>query len=147
MSKLNAFKKSIVGANGPAQIVSYAFWGVLIAGMLWDFSPASLSRYLLMGWASVSALVLVSCIWFYKDLTQKLLLLDMVISAVVLAIIITHDNEIQRIMYTVKADGHFIKHYVSDIFTIIAVGWMVVHGAYLANLTQRQVLEHKRFTK
>ena len=69
------------------------------------------------------------------------------ISAVVLAIVAMNDNQVERIMYTVQSDGHFVKHFVSDIFTTIAVGWMVVHGAYLANLIQRQVLEQKRFDR
>lgn len=144
MDKLGKFINSISHANGPAQIVGYAFWGALMAGMLWDFSPSDLPRYLLLTWAIVSSLVLFTCIWFSKNATKKLLWVDMVISAIVLSIVSLHDPEVMRVMYTVQSDGHFIKNYVSDYFTIAGLAWMTIHGAYLADLISRQELESKR---
>ena len=138
------FLKSIASANGPAQVVGYSFWGVLMAGMLWDFDPKELYRELLSAWAVISVLVLVACIWCSKKITQEFMLLDMVISAVVLAIVVLHDPDIERVMYTYGNDGHFVKSMVSDWFTMAGLGWMVIHGAYLANLLQRQQMEIER---
>ena len=28
---------SVVSANGPAQMLTYSFWGMLIAGMMYDY--------------------------------------------------------------------------------------------------------------
>ena len=145
MIKLKQFYKSIANANGSAQVLGYSFWGVLMAGMLWDFDPKELHHPLLAGWAALSVLVLVSSIWCSKKITQELLLLDMVVSAIVLAIVAMHDEEVMRIMYTVQSDGHFIKSYVSQWFTVAGLAWMSVHGAYLANLLQRQRMEMERF--
>lgn len=145
MSKLKAFSNSILNANGPAQILGYSFWGVLMAGMLWDFAPEALPQEGLAAWATISVLVLFASIWASKAFTKWMLVMDMFISAVVLSIVCHHDPEVMRIMYTVQSDGHFIKSYVSDYFTITALAWMVIHGAYLANLTQRQMLEQRRF--
>ena len=145
MIKLKEFYKSVANANGSAQVLGYSFWGVLMAGMLWDFDQDELYPALLAGWASLSVLVLVSAIWCSKKITQELLLLDMVVSAIVLAIVAMHDEEVMRIMYTVQSDGHFIKSYVSQWFTVAGLAWMSVHGAYLANLLQRQRMEMERF--
>ena len=147
MNKLKQFFNSVTNANGPAQIVGYSFWGVLMAGMLWDFDPKELYRELLSAWALISILVLLACIWCSKKVTQELMLLDMVISAVVLAIVVMHDTEVERVMYTYSSDGHFVKTMLSDWFTMAGLGWMVIHGVYLANLMQRQQLEMKRFNK
>lgn len=145
MRKLKQFYKSIINANGPAQVLGYSFWGVLMAGMLWDFDPKELNHFLLSGWAAISVLVLLASIFCSKKITQDILLLDMVVSAVVLAIVAMHHDDMMRVMYTVQSDGHFVKSYVSHWFTVAGLCWMTVHGAYLANLLQRQRLESKRF--
>jgi len=145
MKNLSTFVGRCLNANGPAQIVGYAVWGVVLAGMLWDFDPKELYRGLLSAWAIISVLVLVSCIWLSKKITQELMLLDMVISAIILSIVAMHDPDIERVMYTYGNDGHFVKTMVSDWFTMAGLGWMVIHGAYLANLLQRQRMECQRF--
>lgn len=145
MEKLKQFFKSIANANGPAQVVGYSFWGVLMAGMLWDFDPKQLYHELLCAWAVISVLVLFSYIWLSKKITQEFMLLDMVVSAIILSIVAMHDPEVERALYTYGSDGHFVKTMVSDWFTIAGLGWMVIHGAYLANLLQRQRMECQRF--
>ena len=144
MDALKSFIAKVANANGPAQIVSYSFWGVLIAGMLWDFCLGCLPQPLLALWGVVSVAVLLTSIWCPKKVTQSLLWADMVISAVVLSIIAMHDPHVTKVMYAVTDSGEFVKHEVSDAFTVIAVAWMTLHGAYLANLLQRQELEFKR---
>lgn len=116
-----------------------------MAGMLWDFDPKELHHELLGAWAVVSVLVLGASIWCSKKVTQELLLLDMVISATVLAIVAMHDEQVMRVMYTVQSDGHFVKSYVSQYFTVAGLIWMTLHGAYLANLIQRQCMELQRW--
>ena len=148
MTKLQSFIAKVASANGPAQIVSYSFWGVLVAGMLWDYCDGCLPNALLALWGGVSALVLVSCIWFTRKATMAFLVADMVLSAIVLSIYALHEpHYVSTMVYNVKADGTFIKleHTVTEWFTAIMLVWMTAHSAYLANLLQRQELESRRF--
>lgn len=144
MSKLATFTSKVFNANGPAQIVSYSFWGVLLAGMLEDFCAKCLPNTILVPWGALSVLVLVSTIWWTPTITKNLIITDMALTAVVFAIVTTHDPHITKIMYTVQESGEFVKEYVSEIFTSTALGWMFLHSAYLANLIQRQLLERER---
>lgn len=145
MTKLKAFIKKVAGANGPAQILSYSFWGVLIAGMLWDFCNSCLPQPLLVVWSAASLVILASAIWCSKKTTMYALWIDMILSAVVLSIVAFHEPHITKIVYTVQDSGEFSKSHVSEVFTIIALVWTTLHGAYLANLLQRQILEAEMF--
>lgn len=148
MEKLRAFTKKVLNANGPAQIVSYSFWGVLIAGMMWNFCPEHLPNAVLALWGGVSAGVLVVAVFGSKRALKGFLLADMAISGVVLAVYGMHDpHYVAQMVYNVAADGSFIK-VEGDIehgFTLAALVWMLLHSAYLANLIQRQQLEQERF--
>lgn len=145
-SCLKEFIHRVLSANGPAQIVSYSFWGVLMAGMLWGAS--CVPKTILLIWGAVSLVVLISAIWFSKRATINLLWLDMFLSATVLAMYIMYTPEYVSIMvYNVKADGAFDKLEldVTQWFTDAMLIWMTLHSAYLANLFQRQELESRRF--
>lgn len=145
---LKGFTQKVLSANGPAQIVSYSFWGVLVAGSLWDFCNECLPNALLALWGGVSALVLVAAIWASKCVLKGVLVADMVISMIVLFMYGMHDpHYVSTMVYNVAQDGTFIK-IEGDIehgFTMAMLVWMVMHSAYLANLIQRQQLEQERF--
>ena len=148
LEQLKSFSFKVYNANGQAQIVGYSFWGVLVAGMLWDFCDKCLPEALVAAWGGVSLLVLGMAIWGSKRSQMACLWLDMVLSAVVLSIIATHEPEyVATMVYNVTATGAFekVEHNVSELSTIVAVVWMMFHSAYLANLTHRQILERKRF--
>lgn len=148
MSKLSKFVGRVLNANGHAQIVSYSFWGILVAGMLWDFCDDCLPNTLLAVWGTVSALVLVSAIWLPRKATVTLLVADMVLSAIVLSIYVLHEpHYVAQMVYNVKADGAFdkVETTVTQYFTDAMLMWMTAHSAYLANLLQRQELESRRF--
>lgn len=145
---LCVFVNKIYNANGPAQILSYSFWGVLIAGMLWGYE--GLPDELLLAWGGVSLLVLFVAVWGRRIALMYTLLLDMVLSMIVLALVLTCEPEYTtQIVYNVMDNGNFIKLEggVSQWFLDVALVWMVVHSAYLANLIHRQILEFKRFNK
>jgi len=134
-------------ANGQAQIVSYAFWGVLLAGMLWNFCDACLPQELLAAWGLTSFATLPAAIWSTRRVLKVLLIVDMVLSAVILSIYVTHEaHYVSTMVYNVKASGEFVKieQSVSEWFTEFAIIWVVLHSAYLANLFQRQELEMRR---
>lgn len=148
MSKLSKFVSKVLNANGPAQIVSYSFWGVLVAGVLWDYCDDCLPNALLASWGGVSALVLVSAIWLPRKATIALLWLDMVLSAIVLSIYAMHEpHYVSQMVYNVAADGVFqkVELSITTYFTDAMLVWMTAHSAYLANLLQRQELESRRF--
>ena len=137
-----------MSANGPAQLVSYSFWGVLVAGSLWDFCDECIPNVLIGSWGGVSALVLVVAIWGSKKALQGVLVADMVLSMVILSMYIFHDpHYISTMVYNVAADGTFkkIEGEVEHWFTVAMLVWMTIHSAYLANLIQRQELESRRF--
>jgi len=137
-----------MSANGPAQLVSYSFWGVLVAGSLWDFCDECIPNVLIGSWGGVSALVLVVAIWGSKKALQGVLVADMVLSMVILSMYIFHDpHYISTMVYNVAADGTFkkIEGDVEHWFTVAMLVWMTIHSAYLANLIQRQELESRRF--
>ena len=148
MSRLSKFTQRVLNANGQAQIVSYSFWGVLVAGSLWDFCDECIPNALIGSWGGVSALVLLVAIWGSKKSLQGVLVADMVLSMVILSMYIFHDpHYISTMVYNVAADGTFkkIEGDVEHWFTVAMLVWMTIHSAYLANLIQRQELESRRF--
>lgn len=148
MNKFTAFLNRVNSASGEAQIFSYAFWGVIVAGVLWDYCDGCLPNELLALWGAVSGLALVSSIYMSKRATESLLWLDMAIGMVVLSIYALHEpHYVSTMVYNVKADGTFIKldHSITEWFTMVMLVWMAAHCAYLANLLHRQQLEERRF--
>lgn len=148
MQKLSAFVGRCLNANGPAQIVSYSFWGVLVSGMMWDFCNDHLPNVLLAVWGLVSFGILPVAIWCSKTILKNLLLVDMFLSAIVLSIFTMHDpHYVSQMVYNVKASGEYVKldHTISEWFNAAALVWMTLHSAYLADLLRRQILEMERF--
>lgn len=150
MNGLKHFINKVRSANGSAQMVGYSIWGVVIAGMLWDYDPDYLHQELLFAWGSVSFLVLPVAIWCRKKVLQSVLVIDMILSAMVFMLYVMYDPEFAtQMVYRVDNAGNFwkVEKSVSCTFTQVALLWSVVHSAYLANLTQRQDLESRRFHK
>lgn len=148
MDKLKQFMDRVKSANGSAQIVGYSVWGVVLAGMLWDFDPDYLKQDLLLVWGLVSFSVLPIAIWCSKKALQFALVADMLLSMLVLSYYFMYDPEFAtQMIYRVDDSGNFwkVEKGVSCIFTQAALLWSVIHSAYLANLIQRQELESRRF--
>lgn len=148
MSKLSKFVGRVLSANGPAQIVSYSFWGVLVAGSLWDFCDKCIPNALIGSWGAVSGLVLPVAIWGSKSSLKAVLVADMALSMVILSMYAFHDpHYVSTMVYNVANDGTFqkVENDIEHGFTVAMLVWMVIHSAYLANLIQRQELESRRF--
>lgn len=149
MTKLSEFIRRVLSANGPAQIVGYSAWGVILAGMLWDFAPDYLHQELLLVWGAASFAVLPIAIWCSKRTLQYALMVDMVLSMVVLALYAMYDPQYAtEITYRVDDSGMIGGKHMHDIscwFTQLGLFFMTTHSAYLANLTQRQIFEARRF--
>lgn len=144
--------KSVRSANGPAQMLSYSFWGVLIAGMFEGICEVCITPNMLLTWGTISLLIVPATIWLDRKFLLALLLADLVMSAWILVIFILHEpNVIQPIYYTMGANGMTsafrptMEHKVSEWFHSASLVWMIFHALYLADLTNRQILEKKRF--
>ena len=140
---LKNFICRVHAANGPAQLVGFAVWGVVLSGMMYDFCLDCLPAELLLAWGGASVAVLSSGIWGTRELTKRLLLVDMVLSLIVLLVVVTHEPHSSIIQYRVDNAGLFEKSYhsLSEWFEILAITWNLIHSVYLANLIHRQQLE------
>lgn len=146
---------SVITANGPAQMLTYSFWGVLIAGMFYDYCDMCIPNELIIFWGAISAIITPAVMWFRREILKNLLILDFVVSAIILAIFVMHEpHSTTPVYYSMGANGSVAAvrpttdgHSVSDWFHASALVWMCLHALYLANLTQRQILERKRFSE
>jgi len=141
--------KAVMSANGPAQMLTYSFWGVLMAGMLTGVEPA-----LLFLWGFLSLLVAPVTVWCSKTWLRSLLLLDTLVSAWILATLLMVEPQMSHtVYYSMSANGMNTRtvdhggHSVSEWFHIASVIWMTLNGIYLADLTNRQLLETRRFER
>lgn len=147
----NTYRK-VMTANGPAQMLTYAFWGVLMAGMFSGVCDICFPDSLLMFWAAVSAAVVPATIWFSRTWLRNILLLDVVVSAYILVVFLTHEpHTAEFVYYTMSTNGmtaaeRGMSHSLSDWFHASALVWMTLHAIYLADLTNRQILEKRRFS-
>lgn len=143
--------RKVVSANGPAQFLTYSFWGVLMAGMFQGV--CCLSPTLLITWGGVSALLLPATIWFSPAIIRNIILLDVVISAYIMVLFLTHEPHVfSPVYHSFGVDGMKTRtmdtgHSVSDWFHASALIWMTFHALYLADLLNRQILEKKRFSE
>lgn len=145
--------KAVKSANGPAQMLTYAFWGVLMAGMLQGVCDMCVTPAMLTTWGAVSVLVVFATVWMDRKWLRSLLLIDTVLSAWILAIIVFHEpHVVDPVYYSFGVEGmssrsvsHSGGHSVSEWFHILSLLWMSFHGIYLADLTNRQILEKQRF--
>ena len=143
----------VMSANGPAQMLTYAFWGVLMAGMFHGVCEMCIPNWLLICWALSSALVVPCTVWLSRAHLRNALLLDVVISAYILVVFFMHEPHTTEFVYysfgvdqmtSREMSGHGP---LSEWFHIAALVWMTFHGMYLADLTHRQILETKRFAQ
>jgi hypothetical protein len=154
MSALGVKKtyQKVMTANGPAQMLTYAFWGVLMAGMFRGVCEICFPDSLLMFWGAVSAAVVPITVWCSREWLRNILLLDVIISAYVLfKFMMFEPMQVEQVYYTMTAAGMEAghrgeAHSLSDWFHASALIWMTLHAVYLADLTNRQILEKKRFS-
>jgi hypothetical protein len=147
----NTYQK-VMSANGPAQMLTYAFWGILMAGMFRGVCTSCFPDQLLLAWGAVSAAVVPITIWCSRSWLRNILLLDVVVSAYILVVFLTHEpHTVEFVYYTMSVNGMTPAesnepHSISDWFHASALIWMTLHAIYLADLTNRQILEKRRFS-
>jgi hypothetical protein len=146
---------AVTSANGPAQMLTYSFWGVLIAGMFYDYCDMCIPNELIIFWGFLSGVIVPVIIWLDRNILKYILLFDFVVSAIIFSLFIVHEpHSTAPVYYSMGANGMAAAtrpsmegHSVSDWFHASALIWMCLHALYLANLTQRQILERKRFSQ
>jgi len=153
MTGLRKTYKQVSNANGPAQMLTYSFWGVIVAGMFFRVDPSCFPDWLIISWGVASAAVIPITVWGSKSLLKFILLIDTVLSAYVLTLLLMHTPHTTEFVYSIAtAEGRtsvtrgMVHHSISEWFHTLALVWMSFHSLYLANLTQRQILEKKRFS-
>lgn len=143
----------VMAANGPAQMLTYAFWGVLMAGMFQGVCEMCIPNALLIAWGISSFLVIPTTIWLSKAHLRNILLIDSVFSAYIMVLFVMHQpHTTEFVYYSFSMDGHTALNTdthssLSEWFHFTALTWMTLHGIYLADLTNRQILEQKRFAQ
>jgi len=144
---------SVLTANGPAQMLTYSFWGILLAGIFYDYCDECIPNELILTWGLTSFLIIPVLLWCSKTLLKNLLILDFVLSAVILSMFVMHEPNSTGFVYYSRELNNMVAavrptqvdHTVSEWFQASALVWMCLHALYLANLTHRQILERKRF--
>lgn len=140
--------EKVLNANGPAQHLLCAGWGIVVAGM---FQGSHVPDFLLITWAALSLLIIISVVWLSLATLQRLLLIDAVLSVVILIIYLTHVEIIEHYYYLPSGEidwensNYMEMTPVSEWAHTLACIYMAVHGFYLANLVQRQRYEIRRF--
>jgi hypothetical protein len=153
MTGLNRAYQQISNDNGPAQLITYSFWGVILAGLFYGVDPSCFSNELIILWGLASAAVVPITFWGNKTLLKFILLFDTVFTAYILALLLMHTPHTQEFVYSIstlqgikEASRGVSTQSISEWFHVGALVWMSFHSIYLANLTQRQLLEKKRFS-
>ena len=133
MSQARQVIKQIKNANGPAQHVTFAIWGMIMAGMYAGMGP---SLWLISAWF-LTSLALIPILFFCSKVwLERAILLDVFQTAVVFTLYLTHEP-VHHPMYSQA-------HNLWDNFAHISGPlFMVIHGLYLANLIQRQRMERQ----
>lgn len=129
--------QSLRSANGTAQHIMLGIWGVVIAGM---YAGMGVPDALLVLWTALSMAVIGATVWLSKLILKRLLIADVYISVAVLVLYLTHTRHAEVHM------GQLHHHHVDIGSHVVAVLILIVHGLYLADLTNRQILERKRFS-
>ena len=139
---------AVRSANGPAQHIACAIWGVVTAGMFTHM----VNTGILTAWAALSVLVLVAVIWLPRIFLKYILLADFFTSTVVLSEYIMysppvspvyHVNTVNGFVASSRGSSHHID--LSMYAHSLAIITLCVWSLYLANLVHRQILERKRF--
>lgn len=144
----------VVTANGPAQILTYSFWGILMAGMLHGVCEMCIPNELLLFWGATSAVIVPITIWGSQIWLRNFLLLDVVLSCYILMVILMHEpHTIEPIYHSFGVDGISTHQResghgsLSEWFHVVSLIWMTFHAVYLADLVNRQALEQRRFNR
>ena len=144
---LKATYNAIRTANGPAQHIACAIWGVVMAGMFAEM----VNPYILIAWAACSILVITAVVWLPRIYLKLSLIADFFISTLVLSEYMTyspaptpiyHVNTVNG-MQAVSRSAHShvdVAMWSHSLAIITLCAWSL----YLANLVHRQILERKR---
>jgi hypothetical protein len=147
--------QKVMSANGPAQMLTYGFWSVIIAGMFYGVDRMLFPDWLVLLWGCIGAIIIPVTIWCSKTILKYTLLFDMFLTAIILSKFMMHEpHSAQSLTYFVNtANGMIaavrptnVEHSISQWFHGVSLVWMSLHSLYLANLTHRQILEKKRFS-
>ena len=139
-------------ANGPAQHLACAVCGLIMAGMF----VGHVNTTLVCFWGGLSLVVILATVWMPRELLKYTLLADFFLSTVVLfQYVMKPDPAILTPVYHVMtASGmqqanrptHILSMSMVEQYAhMAALIWLALWSLYLANLVQRQILEHKRF--
>jgi len=139
----------IKSANGPAQHLLLAGWGVVCAGM---FDGMGVPDPIIIMWAMTSMFVFIAVVWLPLVALQWTLVLDFFLSVCVFYFYSTYDPmPLANVYYTNTMSGMEMAHRDVQAHGIakwahyISLWFMASHALYLANLVQRQRLERMAY--
>ncbi len=150
---ITATWQKIKYANGPAQHISCAITGLIMAGMFVHM----VNPYIIGLWAFMSVVVVIATVWLPKPFVMYTLLTDFVLSLVVCFQYLMYEppKAVTPVYHVMTANGMqtaispSAEHSMNMIETVAhasAVIWLSIWSLYLANLVHRQILENKRFS-
>ena len=140
-------------ANGPAQHLACATTGLIMAGMF-----VEMVHPVIVGlWATMSLAVVFATVWMPRPVLMYTLLVDFVLSLVVCfqylmyepekpMVPVYHVNTAQGLKTAVRPTMDMQMGVIDTAAHVAAVIWLSLWSLYLANLVNRQILEHKRFS-
>lgn len=139
-------------ANGPAQHIACAVCGVIMAGMF----VGHVNAYLVIAWGCLSVLVVLATVWLPRICLKYTLLADFFLSTVVLfqymlkpasdvIIPVYHVMTVNGMEKALRPTHEMHMSTIDQYAHAAALIWLALWSLYLANLVQRQILEHKRF--
>lgn len=138
-------------ANGPAQHLACAICGIIMAGMFADH----VNGYLVLAWGGLSIVVVLATVWMPRFILKYVLLADFFLSTIVLFQYLMKPEVVstEPVYHIMASDGmrqamrptHEMHMSMVDQYAhAAALIWLALWSLYLANLVQRQILEHKR---
>ena len=144
--------EKVRNANGPAQHLSCAMSGLIMAGMF----VGHVDSLLICVWGTMSILVAVATIWFSRLLLKYTLLADFFLSMIVLFQYMMYEAPtiMKPVYHVMTIDGMtrvtrpndaMQMTTVDEVAHAAALIWLAFWSLYLANLVHRQILERKRF--
>tara|TARA_R110000796_G_scaffold15597_2_gene49569 strand:- start:7501 stop:7977 length:477 start_codon:yes stop_codon:yes gene_type:complete len=142
----------VKSATGPAQHLACAVCGLIMAGMF----VGHVNTTLVCFWGGLSLAVILATVWMPREFLKYTLLADFFLSTVVLFQYLMKPDPtvITPVYHIMTASGmqqaarpsHSMHMSMIDQYAhVAALLWLALWSLYLANLVQRQILEHKRF--
>lgn len=140
-------------ANGPAQHLSCAISGLILAGMFVGMVQA----WIIALWAAMSLVVIIATVWLPRQYLKIALLTDFVLSMVVMFQYLMYEEPkpMVPVYYSLTSSGmtqavrpmmDMPMTTIETVTHVSALVWLSLWSLYLANLVHRQILEHKRFS-